>query len=154
MTGDDLELRRLAEPVRVLDDELDGVERCFRAVDGEEYLHHRILRLGVPSPAMFKHILIATDGSALAAKGVKAGVKLARALGARVTGICVAQPYLATVYSDAGMYMTPSAVDDYEKASAAQARKALAGVERAATSAGVRVAVRVVNALQPWEGIL
>ena len=31
---------------------------------------------------MFKHILIPTDGSRLAAKGVKAGVELAKALGA------------------------------------------------------------------------
>ena len=103
---------------------------------------------------MFRHILIATDGSALAAKGVKAGVKLARALGARVTGVCVVQPYLATVYSDATMYMTPAAVEDYEKASKAQARKALAAVEHAAATAKVRRAVRVEEDLQPWQGLL
>src|SRR6266481_442693 len=103
---------------------------------------------------MFRHILIATDGSPLAAKGVKAGVKLARALGARVSGVCVAQPYLATVYSDATMYTTASAVEDFERASKAQAKKALAAVERAAASAGVRATVRVVEDLQPWQGIL
>jgi nucleotide-binding universal stress UspA family protein len=42
---------------------------------------------------MFKHILIPTDGSRLALKGIKAGVKLARALGARVTGLYVVAPY-------------------------------------------------------------
>ena len=35
---------------------------------------------------MFKHILIATDGSPLANKAAKAGIALASALGAKVTG--------------------------------------------------------------------
>ena len=34
---------------------------------------------------MFKHILVPTDGSKLAAKGIKVGVRLAKALGAKVT---------------------------------------------------------------------
>jgi len=34
---------------------------------------------------MFKNILIPTDGSALSRKSVKAGVALAKAIGARVT---------------------------------------------------------------------
>jgi nucleotide-binding universal stress UspA family protein len=43
---------------------------------------------------MYKHILIPTDGSKLAAKGVKAGVRLAKALGAKVTGVLVTrQPW-------------------------------------------------------------
>lgn len=46
---------------------------------------------------MFKHILLPTDGSKLALKGVKAGVKLAKALGARVTGVYVVSPYLPRV---------------------------------------------------------
>ena len=49
---------------------------------------------------MFRHILIPTDGSALAAKGARAGLKLARALGAKVSGVYVIQPYLAPVYAD------------------------------------------------------
>jgi nucleotide-binding universal stress UspA family protein len=85
---------------------------------------------------------------------VKAGVKLARALGARVTGISVMQPYLAAVYSDATMYMTASAVADYEKATRAQATKALGVVERAAAAAGVRATTHIVGELQPWQGIL
>jgi len=36
---------------------------------------------------MYKHILVPTDGSRLAAKGVRARVKLAKALGAKVTGV-------------------------------------------------------------------
>ena len=53
---------------------------------------------------MYKHILIPTDGSPLAARGAKAGVKLARALGAKVTALYVATPYAPAVYGDAAVY--------------------------------------------------
>ena len=68
---------------------------------------------------MFKHILIPTDGSTLAAKGARAGLKLARALGARVSGVYVIQPYLAPVYADVP-YLPAAALEDYAQASKAQ----------------------------------
>ena len=49
---------------------------------------------------MYKHILIPTDGSKLAGKGIKAGVQLARALGARVTGVYVIPPYAPPMYGE------------------------------------------------------
>ncbi|MDX2202622.1 MAG: universal stress protein [Hyphomicrobiaceae bacterium] len=42
---------------------------------------------------MHKHILIATDGSKLADKGVDAGLELAKCLGARVTAVTVSEPH-------------------------------------------------------------
>jgi nucleotide-binding universal stress UspA family protein len=103
---------------------------------------------------LYRHLLIPTDGSALAAKGVKAGVKLARALGARASGVYVIQPFLAPVYSEPAMYMTGPALADWEKASKAQAKKALAAIQRVAKAAGVRCATRVEEEMQPWRGIL
>jgi nucleotide-binding universal stress UspA family protein len=41
---------------------------------------------------MYKHILIATDGSELAAKGVEHGLTLANCLGASVTVVSVVEP--------------------------------------------------------------
>lgn len=41
---------------------------------------------------MYKHILIATDGSALADKGIAQGLSLAKQLSARVTVLTVAEP--------------------------------------------------------------
>ena len=41
---------------------------------------------------MFKHILIATDGSELAAKAVTTGLELAKALAAKVTFVAVTEP--------------------------------------------------------------
>ena len=104
---------------------------------------------------MFKHILLPTDGSALAAKGVKSGVRLAKALGARVTGVFVIAPYLPPMAPEAAV-MAASALDprDYDKAAQAQATKALARLEREARDAEVRCATQSVTAAQPWQGIL
>jgi nucleotide-binding universal stress UspA family protein len=104
---------------------------------------------------MFKHILLPTDGSALAAKGVKSGVRLAKALGARVTGVYVIEPYLPPMVPEAAV-MAVSALDprEYEKAAKAQAAKALTRLEREARSAHVRCATQSVTAPQPWQGIL
>ena len=48
--------------------------------------------------AMYKHILIPTDGSPLSARAVAAGVELAKVLGARVTGLFVAPPPTPLVF--------------------------------------------------------
>ena len=103
---------------------------------------------------MFKHLLLPTDGSALSLKGIRAGVKLARALGARVSGVYVIQPFIAPMYADAAMYVPGTVYEDYQKAAKAQAKRALALLEREAAKAGVRCASRVVEEMQPWQGIL
>mgnify|MGYP001579588229 CR=1 FL=1 len=48
---------------------------------------------------MFKHILIATDGSPLANKTAKAGIALASALGAKVTAYCAVEP-MQPIYAE------------------------------------------------------
>jgi nucleotide-binding universal stress UspA family protein len=103
---------------------------------------------------MFKHLLLPTDGSPLALKGVKTGVRLAKALGARVTGVYVIAPYIPPMSPEAGMYVPGTDLGDYDKAAQAHADKALAEVKRTADAAGVRCATQVVTRAQPWEGIL
>jgi nucleotide-binding universal stress UspA family protein len=103
---------------------------------------------------MFKHILIPTDGSRLALKGIKSGTRLARALGARVTGVYVVPPYLPPMYGEAAIYMPGLSAGEYKKNAARTARKALAVIEGEARSAGARFAARVVYGALPWEGIL
>ena len=75
---------------------------------------------------MFKHILIPTDGSRLALKGAKAGVKLAAGLGARVTAVYVIN-LLPAVYGEVAVYV-PSA-KEYRQAAERTAKKALAAVQ-------------------------
>jgi nucleotide-binding universal stress UspA family protein len=107
-----------------------------------------------PSVHVFKHILIATDGSRLAAKGAGMAIKLARALGAKVTGVCVIEPYPQAVYGEAAFYYTGPTVQELKKGLTRHARKALATIETQAKSAGVACATHVVTAPRPFEGIL
>jgi nucleotide-binding universal stress UspA family protein len=46
---------------------------------------------------MYKHVLIATDGSELAGRAVATGLALAKALKAEVTGVTVTEPWAAVV---------------------------------------------------------
>lgn len=103
---------------------------------------------------MFKHILIPTDGSRLAAKGIRAGVKLAAALGARVTGIYVVPPYVPPMYGEGAIYVPGMSLQSYKKATDRLAKKALAAIEIEAQAAKVPCATKYVTASQPHEGIL
>lgn len=103
---------------------------------------------------MYKHILIATDGSPLASKGIKAGVKLAAALGAKVTAVCVTPPWRTPVYSEGVTYGVPRSPHQHKLVMEKAARKALAVVEIEAETRGVPCAIEIVTAERPWEGIL
>lgn len=103
---------------------------------------------------MYKHILIPTDGSRLAAKGIRAGVQLAKRLKARVSGVYVIQPYIPQVYGEAAMYIPAVTPQEFKAYSQKRAKKVLAAVEQEARRAGVRCATQSVIAAQPWEGIL
>ena len=104
---------------------------------------------------MFKNILIPTDGSKLAAKGAKVGIKLAKALRAKVTGVYVILPYVPPMYGEAALYYVPGlSPQDYEKSSKAAACKALDAIESEARRAGVRFTTRSVTDAHPHEGIL
>ena len=66
---------------------------------------------------MFKHILIPTDGSPLALKGVKIGVRLAKVLGAKVSGVYVSAPYVPPVLPEGAVIYVPTADPrEYKKA--------------------------------------
>lgn len=104
---------------------------------------------------MYKHILLPTDGSKLSGKGAAAGVRLAKALGAKVTGVYVAAPYYRPpAYLEGGVYIPGVSSEAYRKLSEAQAKKALAPVAAAARKAHVRCATRMVTARRPSDGIL
>jgi nucleotide-binding universal stress UspA family protein len=103
---------------------------------------------------MFKHILIPTDGSRLAGKGIKAGVGLAKALGARVTGVHVAFPWSPPVYGDSSIYIPGASAAEHRKLVAQQAKKAFAPLVREAGKAGIVATTRAATSRQPWQAIL
>jgi len=104
---------------------------------------------------MYKHILITTDGSRLAAKGIRTGVNLAKALGAKVTGAYVAPPFAPPVYIEGAMpSVGPFSRAQYRKLTESIAKRHLRAIERAARAAGVGCRTLLVTDAQPWQGIV
>ncbi len=102
---------------------------------------------------MYKHILLPTDGSPVSRKAVANGVKLAKAVGARVTGFYAAPP--ATPLEFKGFL--PVGYSDPEKHARAIERAAashLAVVEKAARAAGVRCKTMYETSDFPAEAIV
>jgi nucleotide-binding universal stress UspA family protein len=85
---------------------------------------------------MFQNILLPTDGSPLAEKGVMLGIDLARAVGARVTGFFAAPPATPIVYRHHfPVGLTQPA--EHEKLIAKAAADYLGFIEQTAQQAGV-----------------
>lgn len=103
---------------------------------------------------MFKHIMVPTDGSRLAARGVKAGVRLAKALGARVTGVYVIPVYVPPMYGEAAIYVPGLSPKEYKRITERQAKKALAAVEIEARLAGVPCQTKFLVETPAWKGLL
>jgi nucleotide-binding universal stress UspA family protein len=100
---------------------------------------------------MYKHILIATDGSELAAKAIAQGLSLAKTLASLVTVVTVSEPWASQVTGEAAIAFP---FEDYEKAVAADAAEILKKASDAATKAGVTCSTVHVKERHPAEGIL
>ena len=74
---------------------------------------------------MYKHILIATDGSELAGKAVTTGLALAKQLKAKVTAVTASEPWTSMVTGEAAFAFP---VEEYEKAAAENATRILGEV--------------------------
>ena len=103
---------------------------------------------------MYKHILVPTDGSRLSAKAVKAAARLAKTLGARLTGLYVIPPYVPPMYGEAVVYVPEVSPKRYKELSEKEAKKALAAVEIEAQTAAVPCKVVSLTADQAWQGII
>jgi len=105
---------------------------------------------------MYKHILISTDGSELAQKGVDHGLSLAKELGARVTIITVTERFPVPVHLGiAGGYIPgPSEMALYQAGQKEVAQKILAAVATAAKKLGVAANTVHVPDGYPAEAII
>ena len=83
---------------------------------------------------MFKNILIASDGSDLAAMAVEQGILFAKEIGAKITAVTVTEPFHAISVKPSQLEYTPI---EYKKHAEAQAEKVLGAVSAAAKPAGV-----------------
>ncbi|WP_324542840.1 universal stress protein, partial [Hyphomicrobium sp.] len=100
---------------------------------------------------MYKHILIATDGSELAQKAVAQGLAIAKALGTKVTAINVSEPWVAVAPGEVAMAFP---IKDYEESVVANANRILSAVETDAKSLGVDCSTLHVKDQFPAEGII
>ncbi|TDK27139.1 universal stress protein [Luteimonas aestuarii] len=104
---------------------------------------------------MYKHILIATDGSELAGKGVDAGLALAQALAAKVILVTASEPWPVAMPGDPVAMATSAELQDrHRKAMRAEADVLLGNVRARASSAGVMLDAVFVPERAPADAIL
>jgi len=104
---------------------------------------------------MYKHILIATDGSELSGKGLDHGLALAKALGAAVTVVTVtANEFLSPYDMAEEVNRGHNPLETYRRAMDAEAAKILEAATARARSAGVEIRTEHVAERPPAEGIL
>jgi nucleotide-binding universal stress UspA family protein len=101
---------------------------------------------------VFKHILIATDGSPLRRKAARAGVALARALGAKVTAYHAVDE-IQPLYLE-GYAMAQAMLDDLDARATARGEKRVAAIVKIAKEAGVHFNALVRKANTADEGII
>jgi nucleotide-binding universal stress UspA family protein len=102
---------------------------------------------------MFKHILIPTDGSPVAAKAIQAGVALAKEMGASVTGYYAIEPPPTHIYGE-GYLADRKLVDELARRSRDIAQRSVDEVSDAAKAAGVPCDTVVDKATLPYKGIV
>ncbi len=103
---------------------------------------------------MYRHILVSTDGSRLSAKAVRTAVRLAKTLGAKLTGVYVIAPYVRPIYNEAKAYAPPVTAQRYKEPAAREAKMALAAIEIEAQTAGVPCSTLSIINEHPWRGIV
>jgi nucleotide-binding universal stress UspA family protein len=100
---------------------------------------------------MYQHILLPTDGSELSTKAVRAGIRLAKSLGARVTALHTTPqfyPYKMPARE------IPERSNEYEQQTKEEAAGVLGAVEEAAREAGVACNALDRASDSPWEEII
>ena len=102
---------------------------------------------------MFKNILVPTDGSKLSTKAAKGAVKLAKSLGARITGFYAAPDFSSTYYGD-GYVLHPPTSKEQSDLAQSQARKCLSAIEVEAEVEKVPCEVFHVVSDSPYEAII
>ena len=103
---------------------------------------------------MYDHILIATDGSDLAKKGVDQGLALAARLGAKVTIVSVSEPLDARALRAARMAGVEDPVGRYDQSVDEEMAKRFASIRQRAAEKGVAVELTHEIDEHPAEAIV
>ena len=100
---------------------------------------------------MYKNILIATDGSALADKAIEQGIALAAALGSSIVVLTATEPWTATVSGEMTIGF-PAA--EYDAAMAAHAKTVLDRATASAKAKNVKCETEHAKDAFPAEAIV
>lgn len=102
---------------------------------------------------MFKHILIPTDGSPVSLKAAKAGVRLAAALGARITAYHAIEVWQPQLYGE-GYGFDADTFERFERAARDAGERQVGAVAKLAKAARVPHAAVAAKAETPYGGIV
>ena len=100
---------------------------------------------------MYKHILIATDGSEIAHRAISHGIELAKKTGAKLSAVTVTEPYEALMEIEAPVMMLQA---DYDKRCAAFALKIISVATSAAEAVGMKCNAIHQQNRWPYKGII
>jgi Universal stress protein UspA and related nucleotide-binding proteins len=103
---------------------------------------------------MYKHILIATDGSELGSRGVTHGVALAKALDARVTIVTVTESWSAFDLAVEIRNQSANPIEKFEGIAETVANRILGSAADRAKQAGLTFNTTHVPDRYPAEGII
>jgi nucleotide-binding universal stress UspA family protein len=103
---------------------------------------------------MYKHILIATDGSELAGQALAHGLALAKEVKATVTLVTVTQPWSAFDMAHKAREGNRDPTHQFEEIAAASAKSVLDAAGQKAKAAGVACQLVHVPGQHPAEGII
>jgi nucleotide-binding universal stress UspA family protein len=103
--------------------------------------------------AMFKHILVPTDGSPLSTESVRRAVAFARETGALVTFFFAKPDYPVAFYGE-GALIDPTTPDKFAEMADRQATEVLDACSRVAAEAGVGCTAASSISDVPYEAII
>lgn len=102
---------------------------------------------------MFKHLLVPTDGSALAQAAVARAIAFAREANAKVTFVC-AEHHSPTMYLGLGAITDGQTIREFKAAEDSTARKILQQCERLAKEGDVVCDTLAIVSSEPYEAII
>jgi len=103
---------------------------------------------------VFRHILIPTDGSPVAKRALKAGIALARQLGAKVIGCYVIEAMQPHIYGEGYLIRNREIRRAYEQGAREIAEAEIKSMDKLATAAGVPFSGVVTVNETPYMGIV
>jgi nucleotide-binding universal stress UspA family protein len=103
---------------------------------------------------MYRHILIATDGSVLAKKAVSHGLSLAKSVGAKVTALVVEAPFSVNDVPESKVRPMSEAIERHSEHTRQHADKVLRQVADAAKVADVPCETVQIEHDQPYQAII